>query len=244
MPHDVLRFGSRITALPIIHGSGDFALEVRRMMLEHRFDCVAVPLPPSFQADVEEAIGLLPTPTLVLQRESSGYQSDWTPDPIEDDDDSDGGCSFVPIDPCQGVIMALRVAMGEHITRRFVDLETSPFVPYSEPLPDPYALKKVSLERFAAAVLPTIARPTLEQRKDRITHMASRLRELESQHESILFVCSILDWPWIREAYVEQRECETSDAFVPSTESYEVENDTLAFMLGELPFITGLYEKA
>ena len=79
MSLDVLKIGSRITALPIIHGSGDFALEVRRMMLEHRFDCVAVPLPPSFQEDVEEAIGLLPTPTLVLQREAGGYQTEWTP---------------------------------------------------------------------------------------------------------------------------------------------------------------------
>ena len=247
MTLDVLKFGSRITALPIIHGSGDFALEVRRMMLEHRFDCVAVPLPPSFQEDVEESIALLPTPTIVLQRDAGGYGQAWTPDQNDEDDDfdkSDGECSYVPIDPCQGVIMALRVAMGEHIPRQFIDLETSPFVPYSEPLPDPYALKKVSIERFAAAVLPALARPVLEQRRDRIAHMAARLRELELRYESILFVCSVLDWPWIREAYVEQQPCEVRDAYVSSTEAYEVENDTLVFMLGELPFITGLYEKA
>lgn len=50
---EVLRIGSRILALPVIHGSGDFALEVRRIMLQQRFDCVAIPLPPSFQEDVE-----------------------------------------------------------------------------------------------------------------------------------------------------------------------------------------------
>ena len=45
MTQGVLQIGSKITVLPIIHGSGDFALEVRRVMLEQRFACVAVPLP-------------------------------------------------------------------------------------------------------------------------------------------------------------------------------------------------------
>lgn len=245
MLDDVLKLSSRITALPVIHGSGDFAMEVRRIMLEHRFDCLAVPLPPSFQEDVESAIGMLPTPAVVLQREAAGYNTEWTPDTHEEEDEAlEGDCSFVPIDPCQPVISALRVAMGEHLRREFIDLETSPFEPYSEPLPDPYSLKKVAIERFAASVLPSIMRPQLEQRKARIAHMAARLRQLESRHKAILFVCSILDWPWIREAFVEGTSSEGEGAYVPSTETYVVENDTLAFMLGELPFITGLYEKA
>ena len=53
---DVLRLSPRITCLPVIHGSGDFALAVRRLMLEEKFDCLAVPLPPSFQAAVERGI--------------------------------------------------------------------------------------------------------------------------------------------------------------------------------------------
>ena len=36
--------------------------------------------------------------------------------------------------------------------------------------------------------------------------MAARLRELEQRHQSILFVCSITDWPWVREAYHERSE--------------------------------------
>jgi hypothetical protein len=41
----------------VIHGSGDCALEARRLMLAERFDCLAVPLPASFQTDVETAVG-------------------------------------------------------------------------------------------------------------------------------------------------------------------------------------------
>ena len=45
----VLSISEKITVLPVIHGSGDFAIEVRRVMLEQHFDCLAVPLPPSFR---------------------------------------------------------------------------------------------------------------------------------------------------------------------------------------------------
>ena len=65
MLSDVLQLSPRITCLPVIHGSGDFAVEVRRVMLEHRFDCLAVPLPPSFAtavtAAVEQAVHVLRT---------------------------------------------------------------------------------------------------------------------------------------------------------------------------------------
>ena len=50
MLSEFLRISPRISVLPIIHGSGDFAVEVRRVMLSTNFDCLAVPLPPSFQA--------------------------------------------------------------------------------------------------------------------------------------------------------------------------------------------------
>jgi hypothetical protein len=67
---------------------------------------------------------------------------------------------------------------------------------------------------------------------------------LEGKYASILFVCSILDWPWIREAYVEQAESTAEDDLVEETTLYQPEEKTLLFMLGELPFITGLYERA
>ena len=76
----ILTLGPRITLLPIIHGSGEFALAVRRVMLEEKFDCVAVPLPPSFQPDVERAIEFLPSPSLVTQAEERRYDTEWSPD--------------------------------------------------------------------------------------------------------------------------------------------------------------------
>ncbi|MCA9117795.1 MAG: hypothetical protein KDA79_22145, partial [Planctomycetaceae bacterium] len=89
MSAEFLRISPRIRVLPVIHGSGDCAVEVRRVMLSEKFDCVAVPLPPSFQASVERAIEFLPGITAVLQPEPRDFQTgDWAPD-LEDDEDDD-----------------------------------------------------------------------------------------------------------------------------------------------------------
>src|SRR5213596_2746696 len=132
MPYEVLQLGPRITCLPVIHGSGDFALAVRRVMLEEAFDCVAVPLPPSFQSDVEHGIEMLPSPTIVTQPEAPRFQTEWSPDAEDDDTDLEDAAgdeepthSYVPVDPCQPVIAALRAAASEHIPRAFIDLETA-----------------------------------------------------------------------------------------------------------------------
>ena len=185
---DFFAISPRIRVMPIIHGSGDFAIQVREELLSRPYDCVAVPLPPSFQEDVEAAVEQLPAISIVVQVDAE-----------REDDETAGelGFSYVPIDPCQGVIAALRTARGERIARVFIDLETHRFEPVTATFPDPYALKTVSPERFAAAVLATVPPPAPGQNIERIAWMASRLRELESRHSSILLVCSILDWPWI-----------------------------------------------
>ncbi len=143
---DFLAISPRIRVLPIIHGSGDFAIRVREELLGRPYDCLAVPLPSSFQDDVEERIERLPTVSVVAQLDV-------------DRDGSEPAFSYVPIDPCQGVIAGLRTAIGERITRAFIDMETPRFEAVSSVFPDPYALKRVTPELFSAAILPAIPPP-------------------------------------------------------------------------------------
>src|SRR5262249_6806938 len=224
---DFLRIGPKVRVLPIIHGAGDYAVQVRDELLARPYDCLAVPLPPSFQDLIEDAVLRLPLISAVVQQNA---------------DDVDG-CSYVPIDPCQGVIAGLRTARGEHIAREFIDLETPHFEPNAGVFPDPYALKRVSPAGFAAALLPYIPRPEAEQHRERIAWMARRLHELEERYETILFVCSLLDWPWVREAYLAGTEPAEPGGFFTPTQSSLVDPRTLTFLLGELPFVTGLYER-
>ncbi len=260
---ELLQIGPKIAVLPVIHGSGQFALTVRRWMLERSFDCVAVPLPESFREPVEAAVLELPRPSIVIQPAVRAFEppAPWGEDdddrPFEDADSPE--VSYVPIDPCQSVIMSIRAAMGEHIPREYIDLETDPFRPYATVMPDPFAVRHVSPERFAAAVLPSITRPPDNQTCSRMVHMAWRLCELEQRYERILLVDSVLHWPWIREAYNQLKDdLQSSAIHSESTASltlpehdeveapirYAVTDRTLMFLFGELPYITGLYERA
>jgi hypothetical protein len=239
MSDSPLKIGNKITCLPVVHGSADCARIVRRRMLEGHFDCVAVVLPESFRREVLEAIPLLPTPSLVLQRTLSEYGGQW-----DKEQEDNPAWSYVPIDPCQPVIVGLRIAQEERLPIHFIDLETNAFQPQAEVMPDPYALKMVPLEKFATAVLPSISRPSHEQTVERLKYMASRLRLLQRKFHNILLICSIQEWPWLRESFFEfEGPVPEGDLVEPPT-IYCVNPNSLIFMFGELPFIAGLHEQA
>ena len=229
---DFLKIGPRIRVLPIIHGSGDFALQVREELLSRPYDCVAVPLPPSFQEEVEEAVDRLPVISVVVQVDAEVGESEAEGEP---------GFSYVPIDPCQGVIAALRTARGERIAREFIDLETPRFVSVTGVFPDPYALKRVSPSDSRAAMLPAVPPPPPGQVTDRILWMASRLRELESRYRSdplrLLDPRLALDSRRLSATALEPPEPET---FFSPIQSFPVDPRTLIFALGEIPYITGV----
>ena len=177
--HPLLQLSQKTSVLPVVHGSAESALQVRHHLLNESFDCLAVPLPPSFAAAVESGIAYLPTPVVAVQQDRPTWNTTWSPD--ETDEEDPGAASFVAIDPCQPVIAGIRLALGERIPRAFVDLETARFEPHTTSLPDPYALQALPLERFAAATLPWLPRPPAGQITDRIATMASRLHSLEQR---------------------------------------------------------------
>lgn len=236
---EVFRLGRNITLFPVVHGSGDSAVEVRRLMLSRRFDCLAVPLPPSFQADVEQAVEQLPRISVVLQRQpQTQFSQGDSEEPVQ-------AASYVPIDPCQPVISALRIARQERMTRAFIDIETDNYLSEEVSLPDPWALKRVSPERFATAILPALKRPESEEVWVHLRWMAGRLQQLSRQYSEVLCLCSLPDWPWLRAAFQEGlQQCEQPEWSETEPETLAVDSRSMIFMLGELPFITGLYEQA
>ncbi|WP_447971525.1 hypothetical protein [Nitrospira sp. M1] len=223
----VFHLSPRIRLLPIRHGSGDVAQEVREYLLSKQVDCLAIPLPPSVEESVETAITHLPHIQLVLLPEIQDHVT----------------YSSIPIDPCQAVIMGIRVALNEGIPRAYIDREVSIYEPSAYLTADPYALKHVSLASYGAAMLPSLPVPVVgSQPWQRIAWMAFRLHELELYYESVLCLCSLDDWPWIRTAYQNRAAYETPDTLHGRPESCSVQAESLYFVLGELPFVTELYE--
>ena len=223
----VLDLSPRLTVLPTVYGSGDFALQVRRRLRQRPYDCLAVALPPSLGPVVEDGVAALPRISVAVQAEVSVEVS----------------YSYVPIDPCQPLIAAVREAMDSGAARAYVDLEVGVYEPLATLLPDPYALKNVTFEKFLAALLPVLPAPAEgSQRAERIRRMAHELHCLELDYERVVFVCSVTDWPWIRQAYTKRLVFPDHFAGPALPQLSRAAEETLYFVLGELPFITHLYE--
>ncbi len=228
--NSIFRLSPRLEILPILHASGDVAQEVRETLLASRLDCIAVPLPPSAQEPVEAAVGDLPRISLVTLPEPEGEDAP--------------AVNFIPVDPCQPLIMGIRVAIGEGIPRAYVDREVRAFEPLPFAAPDAYVLKQVSFPSFASALLPSLPTPPRpSQQDDRITWMAFRLHELELDYESILCLCHLADWPWLRQAYQERRQYAQPEQATGPASVHAVDPSSLYFVLAELPFMTQLYEQ-
>lgn len=233
---EFLSLSDRIRVIPVIHGSGDCAVEVRRRLLEQPYDCLAVPLPESFAA-VRNAVEALPTLGMVVQREQPAWEAG----------DDDATATYVPIEPCQPVIAAIRSAVQERRSIAFVDAESDDFDPVASVLPDPYALKRLSLDMFTAALLPVIPPAATRQHLHRCQTMAARLRELERDKKNIVFVCGLNEWPSVVDAYLSQTEPDASneeEGPIDEPSWYNVSRDSVLFLTEELPFIVSRYEQA
>lgn len=222
----IFSISERIQILPVVHGSGNFSQAVRKKLLSSHCDCLAVCLPPEFQSTVEAGITKLPHITLSCLQEAEGTYS------------------YVPVDPCQPVIMALRIAMEEGLPRRFIDRSVALFEPRRMIFPDTFALRQLPMEKFCASMLPAIERPIAGGVHDkRARWMAYQLHKLEMDFSRITLICSVHDWPWIKEAYDERLEYTAPEKINGSPALYSVARQTLFFALSEFPYITYLYEK-
>ena len=151
----------RIAFVPSIHGRAAFAREVRRIFLGGRFPTVAVELPGSLAEKTVEGIGALPRITVVSYEESGGTRC------------------FFPIDPCDSIVEALRLGIGENCTLEFIDRDVEEFRRMEVVLPDPYAMTSIGLPAYYRAVeraLPSVPAGSQDDLRER--HMARRLRAI------------------------------------------------------------------
>lgn len=231
-----------VTVCPVVHGRLAFALEVRRLMLAQRFDRVVVELPPSLEGAVRRGIDALPRICGVFYGDLGAT---WRPEAEE------GGrrAWYVPIDPSDAMIEAVRIAMRERTPIHFIDAEVDEFEPRPMVVPDAHAVHTLGLARWFDAVEPVLAlRPKTAQDEIRERHMAACLRlftEGPFAGRNVLFVCGLGHWSAIR-ACLESN----GDAF---HEGEAIDEDairvepihpaSLIHVLGEMPYLTYLWEK-
>ena len=243
----VFSVGSWLTLIPVVHGSAAYAIALRQELLSRPFDALAVPLPESFEQEVLRGVDRLPGLSAVVRLSA----------PEEDSESMARRGTYVPIDPCQGVIAAIRLALGERKAIEWIDSEGDEIQNHAPVFADCYAIRHTTLERFCSAMLPAIPPPSSGlgsgQLVQRIDAMASRLIAMRTKYRWITALCPLEAWPWLREAICKKLETpadrsqetlEQSEEFFYAPELYGVDPRSYLFLLGELPFITGLVERA
>ena len=97
----LVRDGLRV--VPILHGHLECAVEVRRQFFAHRPDVVAVEYPNTLRPAIEKAVRRLPHLSVVHYAES------------------DGTDVYTLIEPTDGLVEAVRLALDHDVARAFVD---------------------------------------------------------------------------------------------------------------------------
>jgi hypothetical protein len=125
----------RLTYLPVVPGRLEFAWRVRRCILEQHPQVVAVELPESLDEVYSEAAGRLPQMSVIVI-------------PDRDDDDQ---AAFIPVEPADPFIEALRTAGETGAQTLLLEPATheKPHVPAA--YPEPYAVECIGVEKYVEA---------------------------------------------------------------------------------------------
>ncbi|MBA4394985.1 MAG: hypothetical protein C0407_15640, partial [Desulfobacca sp.] len=169
-----------IRFVPILHNRLEFALEVHRRVLEFQPEAVAVELPPTLEESVLTAVKRLPFLSVVLYQEKSGNHI------------------YLPIEPVDGIIEAIRSGREKNLPVFFIDRDTEGYPQRSDPEPDSYAVSRIGYEAYCLAYLKERGQETsfpddvLRERT-----MAYQALELSQKYQRVLVVCGMAHWPKI-----------------------------------------------
>ncbi|MBV9612037.1 MAG: hypothetical protein JO091_06170, partial [Acidobacteriaceae bacterium] len=123
-----------LTYFPVVPGRIEFALRLRRYLLEHTPRVIAVELPSSLEPEYSRTMQRMPRMSVIL-----------IPDDYFPEEDR---ATYIPVEPGDPFIEALRTA-GE-IGAEIVFLEPAthqkPHLPAT--YPEPYALELIGMERY------------------------------------------------------------------------------------------------
>jgi hypothetical protein len=215
-----------IRFLPILHNRLEFALEVRRQFQEFNPEALAVELPPTIQDAVLSAVRRLPFISVVLYQEKSGNHV------------------YLPIEPVDGIIEAVRSGMENGLPVFFIDRDTEGYPQWSDPMPDPYALTQVGYPAYCLAYLKERGRETpspddvLRERT-----MAYHAGQLNRKYRRVLLVCGLSHWPQIVRQLEERPGLPLGRQKRSGVIVGNLKESSSREILSEIPFLQGRYEE-
>lgn len=223
---NILRY-KNILAIPSIHYRVYFSLAVREAVKEFKPDAIAIEHPESFNKSLREAVSRLPFISLIIR-------------------EIDNEAVYIPIDPCDSIIEAVRLAIDEEIPFFTFDKDITSINSNSHYLmPDDYLLNKIGLEKFYKEVKSKYSFFKTETDKEREIFMAYKLNELSKNYQKILFVVGMSHWENIANILKKNDFSKINNEYQNNEENiniYNVHKDSINKAIGEFPFTTYMYE--
>ncbi len=126
---------------PVVPGKLEFALELRKLLLASRPRVVAVELPGFLERAYQRALARLPEITVILYHEAAAAGGK----------DADERAIYVPVEPCDPFVEALRTAaeIGAQVIFLEPDSADRPHLP--DTYPDTYAVRRIGPEPYIEA---------------------------------------------------------------------------------------------
>lgn len=239
LQHQNIRF------VPSIHQRMIFADEVRRIAGEWRPDCIAVELPPGLKQWIIRGVMQLPQISVVCH-------------PVAD---REGSLFYVPIDPADSLIEAVRWAISNEVQIEFLDgaadagARTIEAIPAESRLPDDWMIGQIGLEKYVELAIPYLAMsesapdPTIAFASSREDWMARALAAAAKKHERVLCVLGMAHYAGVRRRLEQLAQSETAE-LQPAAESFKgaflshVHPATIPQLMREVPYLVHLREVA
>lgn len=122
-----------IIYFPVVPGRIEFAARVRRYLLEHRPGVVAVELPGSLERQYDAAIARMPKMSVIV---------------IPDEHDPEAQAMYIPIEPADAFVEALRTAHEVEAKTLFLEPPTAKRPHLPDTYPEPYAVETIGTEKY------------------------------------------------------------------------------------------------
>ena len=216
-----------IRMAPVLHNRMEFAMEVRNAFEEFRPEQVAVEYPDTLKNKILEGVKRLPLLSVVHYEEK------------------DGTFIYLPLEPTDGQVEAIRLALSNNIPVHFIDRDTEGYPLDFSPMPDPYAITRVGYLSYCKAYL-KINRSRNRSHEDTLREktMAHALQELSKAGGRTLFVGGLFHIPgileWIKSPQVQvigrKNRKGVGLAHLHRESSREI--------MGEMPFLAAAYERS
>jgi hypothetical protein len=213
--------------IPILHNRMEFALEVRRQFYEFRPDIVAVEYPCTLEEKILQGIKRLPLLSVVYYRES------------------DGAFTYLILEPTDGQVEAVRLALAYDIPVKFIDRDVESYPFDLSPMPDPYSITRIGHFAYCQAYIDTCPDDHPEPEDIlREKTMAYHLQRFCRQGERIMFVGGLNHIPGLIKLLDNQQAQVMGRMRREGVGLAHLHRESSQEIMTEFPYLAASYERA